>query len=186
MIYQFILLSDEINDFARAISIDSEATFFDLHKAIIESVGFSDKEMSSFFICNEEWEKQTEVTLIDMGVSSEYDTWVMDQTKLEELIEEEKQKALYVFDMMTERAFFIDLHQIITGKTLEKAVCTGKKGNPPVQIMEFDSAATFAPLTGELGEDFYGDEGYNEDELDIEGYEGLDAVADMGYSDDRF
>ena len=28
----------------------------------------------------------------------------------------------------------------------------------------------------DLGEDFYGDQGYNSDEIDAEGYEGLDGI----------
>ena len=36
MIFKFLILSDEVDDFAREISIDSEATFLELNDAILE------------------------------------------------------------------------------------------------------------------------------------------------------
>mgnify|MGYP007005626779 CR=1 FL=1 len=35
MVFRFLILSDEVNDFKREIKIDSDDTFFDLYKAII-------------------------------------------------------------------------------------------------------------------------------------------------------
>ena len=53
--------------------------------------------MTSFFVCDDDWEKQTEITLEDMGGgSSEEDTYIMRETRLSELLEEEKQKMLYL------------------------------------------------------------------------------------------
>ena len=38
MVFRFLILSDEADDFKREIIIDSEATFFDLHTCILDSV----------------------------------------------------------------------------------------------------------------------------------------------------
>ena len=38
MVYRFTFISDEDDAFVRIIDADSEATFFDLHKAIQKSV----------------------------------------------------------------------------------------------------------------------------------------------------
>ena len=51
MVYRFTFISDEDDAFVRIIDVDSEATFFDLHKAIQKSV----KE--SFVGDGEDWEK---------------------------------------------------------------------------------------------------------------------------------
>ena len=51
-----------------------------------------------------------------MDDNPEMDSWVMKETTISELVEDEKQKLLYVFDYMTERCFFIELSEIITGK----------------------------------------------------------------------
>ena len=107
MIYRFTIISDEVDDFVREIQIDPEATFFDFHEAILKSVGYANDQMTSFFICDDDWEKEKEVTLEEMDDNPEIDSWVMKETPISELIEDEKQKLLYVFDYMTERCFFI-------------------------------------------------------------------------------
>ena len=58
MIYRFTLISDEADDFIREIQIDPEATFYDFHEAIVKSVGYTDDQMTSFFICDYDWEKE--------------------------------------------------------------------------------------------------------------------------------
>ena len=184
MVYKFRIISDEVDDFLREIKIDSEASFFDFHEAILKSTGYKDDQMTSFFICDDDWEKEIEVTLEDMGNgSSEEDSFVMKDTPLSELVEDEKQKLIYVFDPLAERVFFIELSEIITGKDLEHAICSRKEGNPPQQTIDFEEQmANNTPL--DLGEDFYGDQEYNIDELDDEGYE----MSDGGnpYDDDRY
>lgn len=184
MVYKFRIISDEVDDFLREIKIDSEASFFDFHEAILKSTGYKDDQMTSFFICDDDWEKGIEVTLEDMGnSSSEEDSFVMKDTPLSELVEDEKQKLIYVFDQLAERVFFIELSEIITGKDLEHAICSRKEGNPPQQTIDFEEQmANNTSL--DLGEDFYGDQEYNIDELDDEGYE----MSDGGnpYDDDRY
>lgn len=184
MVYKFRIISDEADDFLREIKIDSEASFFDLHEAILKSTGYKDDQMTSFFICDDDWEKEIEITLEDMGNgSSEEDTFVMKDTKLNELIEDEKQKLIYVFDPLAERVFFIELSEIITGKDLQHATCSRKEGNPPQQTIDFEEQmSNNASL--DLGEDFYGDQDFNVDELDEEGYE----MNDGGnpYDDERY
>ena len=55
MIYRFTLISDEAEDFLREIQIDPDATFYDFLEAIITPVGYTDDQMTSFFICAEDW-----------------------------------------------------------------------------------------------------------------------------------
>ena len=138
MIYKFVILSDEVDDFRRDILIDSDATFFKLHEAISDSVGYTKNQMTSFFICDEDWIKEKEITLVEMDTSSEEDNYVMDSIRLSDLLEEERQKLLYVFEYLTERSFFMELREIITGKSQPKAECVFKEGNPPDQTTEFE------------------------------------------------
>jgi len=136
MVFKFILLSDEVDDFMREIHIDSEATFLELNDAVLDSVGYTKDQMTSFFICNEYWEKEQEITLIEMDTSSEVDSLIMSEIKLEEFISEEEQKVMFVFDYLNERAFFMELVEIIPGKELKKAVCKVSKGVAPVQMQD--------------------------------------------------
>jgi len=168
MVFKFKILSDEVDNFQRVINIDSEATFLELHDAILDSVEYEKNQITSFFTCSDDWEKQQEVTLVEMESSSEYDNLVMDETKLDELLTNEKQKLLYIFDMILERAFFIELSEIITGKTLKKAECTLTTGSPPVQMLDDD--AFIIPTKITTDENFYGDEEFDIDEMDDEGF----------------
>ncbi|MEI6554955.1 MAG: hypothetical protein WCL70_05170 [Paludibacter sp.] len=168
MVYKFTILSDEVDTFVREIAIDSEATFFDLHDIILDSVGYEKNQMTSFFICSDDWEKGQEITLVEMESSSEYDNLVMDKTKLDELISDENQKLIYVFDNISERVFFMELTEIIPRKSQEKPICLTMEGNPPIQLLEEDTTITVTKTV--LDENFYGDEDFELDELDEEGF----------------
>ena len=67
MVYRFKLVSDEASNFAREIEIDAESSFLLLRNAILDSVGYTKDDMDSFFLCDEDWNKQEEITLEDMG-----------------------------------------------------------------------------------------------------------------------
>lgn len=180
MVYKFRLLSDEVDNFSREIAISSEASFLDLHNAILESVGFAPDQMTSFFLCNDDWEKETEVTLIEMDSSPEVDSWVMESTKLSELVEDEGQKLLYVFDYLTERSFFMEAFQFVPNKDLSKPKVLFAEGDAPVQVQEFDVASLDVSSKLVLDEDFYGDQDFDMDELDADGFTGLDEVENNG------
>jgi len=108
------------------------------------------------------------VTLVEMDSSSEYDNLVMEDTVLEDLLVDENQKLLYVFDMMSDRVFFMELTEIIPLKNMKKAVCITSEGDAPQQIMA-DEAVSVAPKVA-IDENFYGDEEFELDELDEEGF----------------
>jgi hypothetical protein len=179
MVYKFLLLSDEVDNFKREIQISSQATFLDFHNEILKATGYEEKQMYSFFICGNDWSKHTEITLIEMDTSSEEDSYIMENTYLEDLLEEEHQKLLYVFDQMTERVFFIELREIITGKDLKKPECTKSVGEPPKQFIDFN--VINEEISMDLGENFYGDDEYDDEDLD-----GLDEDTFNEMQNDRF
>lgn len=186
MIYRFTIISDEVDDFVREIQIDPEATFYDFHEAIVKSVGYTDDQMTSFFICDDDWEKEKEITLEEMDDNPEMDSWVMKETPLSELVEDEKQKLLYVFDYMTERCFFIELSEIITGKSMTGAKCTKQEGEAPKQTVDFEEMAA-AGGGLDLDESFYGDQDFDLEEFDKEGFGGLDdAAGDVPFEEDKY
>ena len=178
MIYKFVMLSDEVDDFRRDIIIDSDATFFDLHKAILKSVEFTEEQMTSFFICDEDWNKETEITLVEMDTSSEEDNYVMESTRLRDLLEEEKQKLVYVYEYLTERSFFMELREIITGKSQPEAKCILKEGNPPDQNTEFEALderlnARLSATNHHLDDDFYDEDDFGMEDYDEEDFDNL-------------
>lgn len=187
MIYRFTIISDEVDDFVREIQIDPEATFFDLHEAILKAANYTNDQMTSFFICDDDWEKEKEITLEEMDNNPEMDSWIMKETRLNELIEDEKQKLLYVFDYMTERCFFIELSEIITGKEIKSAKCTKKSGEAPKQTVDFEEMAAGGGSL-DLDENFYGDQDFDMEDFDAEGFDVNDGAAGGGssYDEDKF
>ena len=186
-IYRFTIISDEVDDFVREIQIDPEATFFDLHEAILKAANYTNDQMTSFFICDDDWEKEKEITLEEMDNNPEMDSWIMKETRLNELIEDEKQKLLYVFDYMTERCFFIELSEIITGKEIKGAKCTKKSGEAPKQTVDFEEMAAGGGSL-DLDENFYGDQDFDMEDFDAEGFDVNDGAAGGGssYDEDKF
>lgn len=175
MIYKFRIVSDEVDNFKLEIAIDSDDTFLRLRNAILDAVGYSKDQMDSFFICGDDWSKEKEITLTDMDTDSDQDVWLMEDTPLSELIEEEGQKLIYVFDYMTERCFFMEMKNIVTGKTLLDPLCQRKEGKAPEQFIDIDDfkpVINTSALEDDIDEDFYGSDGYSDDELaDLEGFD---------------
>jgi hypothetical protein len=163
MIYKFLLLSDEVDNFKREIKISSQSTFYNFHKAILDATGYDEKQLYTFFICGDDWSKQMEITQIEMDTSSEEDSYTMENTVLEDLLEEEHQKILYIFDQLSERMFFIELSEIITGKNIDKPICMKSEGCPPVQFIDYETVIKNTRL--DLDDDFYGEDEYDDDEL---------------------
>lgn len=172
MIYKFKLVSDEVSNFSREIEIDSNSTFLQLRNAILDSVDYTKDDIDSFFLCDDDWNRQEEITLEDMGSSSDQDIWLMEDTPLNELIEDEGQKLVFVFDYMTERSFFMEMKEAVPGRTLSDPICTVKRGKAPAQIIDMDEfeqkidQAAKATAADDLDFDgFYGDTDFNEDEI---------------------
>lgn len=176
MIFTFRLVSDEVDNFKREIKIDASATFLDLKNAICECVGYDKNQMSSFFLCDRNWEKEKEITFEDMGSDADQDIWLMDESVLGDFIDDEGQKMLYVFDYITDRAFFIEMTEMVPGRALKDPFCSLSKGLPPQEVVDLDDFdakvdAKAAAAESDLDEDFYGDESFNDDEFDAEGFD---------------
>lgn len=178
MIFKFRIVSDEVDNFKREIQIDATATFLDLKKVICESVGYDKVQLSSFFLCDRNWEKEREITYEDMGVEADRDVWLMDESVLGDFIEDEGQKLLYVFDYLTDRAFFIEMTEMTLGKSLKDPVVSLSLGQAPpenVDLDEFDAKIdarqAAASAASDLDEDFYGSTGFNDDEFDAQGFD---------------
>lgn len=177
MIYNFRLVSDEVDNFKREIKIDADATFLDLRNAICDSVNFDKNQMNSFFICDDGWEKGKEITLEDMGTDSSEDVYLMDECVLSDYIDDEGQRLIFVFDYLTDRAFFMELKETQPGKSLKDPVCTVSMGTPPPQFVDLEDfetkldAKVSQTTSQDIDEEFYGTDQYNDDEFDPDGYD---------------
>ena len=106
-----------------------------------------------------------------MDTDSDEDIWIMEDTPLDELLEDEGQKLKFVFDYMTDRYFYMILKETIPGKNLHDPLCQRKEGKAPQETMAADLLADAKPVKiedtpiEELDEQFFGEDAFNEEEL---------------------
>lgn len=180
MIFKFRIVSDEVANFKREIDIDATSTFLDLKNAICDCVGYDKNQMSSFFLCNDDWEKNREITLEDMDVDSDQDVYLMDECVLSDNLDDEGQKLLFDFDYMTDRNLYMELREIITGRVLKDPVCTLSLGQAPPQFVDIEeftdkidakAAKAAAADLEDLDAEFYGSDEYDPEEFEAEGFD---------------
>lgn len=181
MIYKFRLISSEVDDFVMEISVDSTDTFLTLHQFIQEKLGYDPSQMASFFTTDHQWNKETEITLLDMMDTENPDIVMMEKAMIADYIQSVKQRLLYVFDFFNERAFFMEVSGFEEGM-LDDPICDKLTGTPPVQIemdgmMGDDTSLNDEFETEEELDDFFSNHDSFEDESDFEDL-GLDIYKD--------
>ncbi len=135
MIFLFRIISDENPDFYRDLVAGGSDTFLDFHNTLQKDLGFDPTQLASFFICNKEWEKEQEITLIDMMQEPGVTSYIMDQVTLEEHIGELNQRMLYLFDFFSDRAFFIELIEMSDEDSPRPTPFIGhREEDPPQQL----------------------------------------------------
>lgn len=176
MIYFFRAISNESDDFLIDIAIDSGSRFLDLHNFIQQRLDYDSTQMASFFVTDDEWNKEQEITLIDM-MEEESGCLVMDKVALEDLLRDKKQRLLYAFDLFAERVLFMELTQI-DGGSLKQPVCTRQEGTPPPQFLDEDfslDALEEEEIYNDELDDFYNTDDefpdqYSDEDLDPDNY----------------
>lgn len=131
--YKFKVSFEDYEDIYRVIEIKPTQTFLDLHKAILESIKFDDKQMASFYMSNDSWKKGQEITLEDMSESEDNPTPIMAKAKLNQYIVDPHQKILYVYDFIECWTMLIELTGII------------KEDNPKITYPHCSKSVGLAP-----------------------------------------
>lgn len=176
MIYNFRVVSDEVDNFRRDIKIDADATFLELRNAIYDSVGYDKNQMCSFFICDQDWEKEREITLEDMGLDASEDTYLMDDTILSDEIEDEGQRLMLTYDYLNDRSFFMEMKKSETGKSLFEPLVSSSMGTAPrqeseLEVPEATKATKANKAVEDFDEEFYGSDSYSDDEFQAGGFD---------------
>ena len=182
MIYRLTVVSKEVEDFVAEIQIDPYDSFFTLHEALLDLCGFDDNEPTSFTVCTANWKKLQKITLVETDTAADEDSYVMDETALIDFLEDEKQHLIYRFDPEGGRSLYLELTEIITGKSMQGAMVTRRHGTPPPQTIEEDDTLELNILSGGssmMDDEMYGgvvsDEDINAEGLDISEGEPFDS-----------
>lgn len=186
--YKFRVYFDEVEDFVRDIEILSNDNFESLHQILYSSIGLEGNELASFSLCDFKWNKQNEITLIDMkddevADTPEYDEedgyttkthlpkFIMKDTILNKMISDPHQHILYEYDFLNPKVFYIELMKVAKADDdTSYPRCTHKEQELPKSIKN-----GHLPDPDELLEDLNNDDlfddfedGYNEeDQLDL-------------------
>jgi hypothetical protein len=170
MIIKFRIISGENEDFVRDIELKSEQNFLDFHLAIESACNFDNNPLACFFMSNDNWDKGQEIVNEIMDAETQKDCLLTEEVKLSDMITKKGQKIIYIFDLFSVRAFFIEVVNIRevdnTDKDLEYPICTLAKDPAPKQFF-IDENDMLADLDG-LNDEF--DDGYD----DLEGFDNID------------
>jgi hypothetical protein len=123
-VFKFRVLVDATEDVFRDIEISSEQTLQDLYDCIVTAFDFSGGVMAAFYVSNDEWERGKEFTLLDMSENGDAKN-TMAKGVLNDLVEEENQKFILVYDFMRMWCFYVELieeKQIQKNTTYPKVV----------------------------------------------------------------
>lgn len=110
--YTFRVLLDTEQEVFRDIEMRPEQTFEAFHNAIQSAFDFSGKEMASFYMSNEDWERGKEIPLMDMDFGDGEAQDSMGDVRVGELIRKVGQRMIYVYDFLRMWGFFVELVSI--------------------------------------------------------------------------
>ena len=172
MTYRITIFSQEVEDFVMDAKINAEAKFTELHELILNTCNYQDLNNHGFLICDEDWHVKNHIRqTTTQDINSEEDINLMQNCSLRDFLEEEGQRIAYIFDPEGKRFFLMEISELIFGEPEERGRISRMHGLPPVQHIADEPSAQSTPEITETEEDFYGADDYEEDELDMEGFE---------------
>lgn len=189
--YKFRVYYDEIEDFVRDIEIISNDNFESFHKTLLAAIELPGHELASFYICDTKWNKQKEISLMDMGDESEkqipqYEEddefalqsklpiFVMKDSLLKDYITDPHQHIIYEYDFLNPKIFYIELLKTLpTEKDVTYPRCSHKvkdfpKENLNLNLPNPEDDYIEEELEDDLDNDF--PDGYD-DQLDLSGFD---------------
>ena len=173
MVYKFRVILDAEEDIFRDIAILSDDTLEDLHNAIFNSFGFDGMEVASFYTCDDTWNQEDEIPMFDSGdVPGEQKT--MSDYQLEDLLDKQNTKIIYVYDFINMWTFLVELAAIeeqIPGNIYPETIFS--HGEMPDEAIEKNFEA-------DMHEDIYGEFEDDLDEDDLDMFSGDDSFEDYG------
>ena len=178
MTLRLTLISTEVEDFVLEFKIDANATFADLHRLILNHCKYDEVAGQRFFICDESWKPTQRILLGDEeNVNIDEDVYLMEDTDLGEFLEDEGQRITYRFDPENRRMFLLELTETSFGDPVSSSgVLTRRHGIAPAQFeyIEPSQPMTSVAATEELEEEFYGEDGFEDEDLDLEAFDIID------------
>ena len=194
--YKFRVYYDEVEDFVRDVEILANDNFESFHHLLYECIGLKGNEFAAFSICDPKWNKQKEITLMDISEDEvsevpEYDdedefstksnlpTFVMADAVLKDFISDPHQHIMYEYDFMNPKVFYIELQKVLqTDDAAGFPRCTYKQMEMPAGIPDDPFGAGDSDPVLEEEDDSEDDELLG-DSYDLDEISGLDELQDF-------
>lgn len=183
---KFRVLLDTLKDHEvfRDIVVSDSDNFESFYTCIIESFGFENNEMASFFVSDHEWNKGEEISLMDMSFGDMDDApKTMKNSIIRHSLESPKQRLLLVYDFLNMWIFLIELQEILDEDVPQPKVVLSvgeitaqmkKEGNESLNAVQFETDKLESDSKFELGafdddfdDDYLSEDFDNIDDLDI-------------------
>ena len=136
MIYRLrvILDNDTEDDIFRDIEINKKDTLVEFHKSIITSFGFSNNEIASFYLSDNQWNQGEEISLFSF---EDQDNKLMSDILINDVINNQNNKLIYVYDFLHMWTFLIELIEVAEGiKGIDYPNIIFSKGEIPEKAPE--------------------------------------------------
>lgn len=167
MVFRFRMLSDENDNFVRDYEVLYDMTLLDFHHFILRSLEYEEC-MASFFTADERWEKLREFTLMDMDDGTEGAPVAMERITLGQIIHNNRDRLIYLFDMFGDRAYFLELtgaDESQDGASYPREIyaqADAPDQYDPSKVVAGGEGSIFNEVMGEFN-DFEGDDSYDDE-----------------------
>jgi hypothetical protein len=111
-VYELKVWMEDYPEVTRKIAIGENQTFEELYHGILDSVNFDHTQLASFYICNAQWEKKIEISLIDMNADEGEMIPLMNDTVIGEYISRVDQKVIFEYDFVLMWKFLIEVSAV--------------------------------------------------------------------------
>ena len=179
-VYRFRVSLEDNEDIFRDVDIKAAQSFDDFHRIIQEAFKFDAKHAASFFVSDDYWRKNQEITLRKEDLPLDEDEIrknvepkkLMKDVRIARYIEQPHQRFVYVFDPVAQWTFLIEMLKIAEeNPRLDYPVVVRSGGVPPKQYKqvpvpkeELSPEMAMAALLGDIESD--GDDEPEEEEID--------------------
>lgn len=94
-------------DFRREYLVSPDATFYDFYRFLCNDLQLPTNVLMSFYKANDYWEKELELTLLDMGDEySEIPTAAMSELHIRDILQQQGDHLIFCYDIFLNRSFY--------------------------------------------------------------------------------
>lgn len=178
--YKFRIHVEEDDSFLRDFELTENQSLMDFHNILTKNLNLNEEELASFFLTTENWEKEEEFTLLNMGFDTpnkdddlSFPIKMMEESYIGKIIKAPKQRMLYEYNFMNPTIFYIDLIEIKEANPKSKyPKCTKSEGELDIEqslsyLSDFEDIDDFRKTYAGMAEEEFDMEDLNfEDEED--------------------